>query len=89
MFTIDLTIRNTPFPLSVQRKTVEEAEASYQEIISAMHSLKPEILELKCDGKTEKRIAVRTSEISGLQMLMKDGATIGGGRPPGFFAMAE
>ncbi len=88
MFTIDLTVRNTPFPISVQRKTAEDAEAVYQLILAAMTSGKPEIVELKCEGKTEKKIAVRAIEISGVQVAQKDGATTTG-RPPGFFALAS
>jgi hypothetical protein len=44
-------------------------------------------VELKCEGKTEKKIAVRSSEISGVQISQKDGAASGGGKPPGFFAL--
>ncbi|KOP26055.1 hypothetical protein AMR41_12395 [Hapalosiphon sp. MRB220] len=89
MFTIDLTVRNTAFPISVQRKTAEDAEAVYQLILAAMSSGKPEIVELKCEGKTEKKIAVRASEISGVQVTQKDSATTASGRPPGFFALAS
>ncbi|TBR58229.1 hypothetical protein BLD44_011645 [Mastigocladus laminosus UU774] len=89
MFTIDLTVRNTPFPISVQRKTVEDAEAVYQLILAAMSSGKPEIVELKCEGKTDKKIAVRAIEISGVQVTQKDSATTASGRPPGFFALAS
>ena len=87
MFTIDLSIKNTAFPVSVQRKTAEDAEAIYQLILAAMRSGNPDIVELKCEGKTEKKIAVRSSEISGVQIVQKDGANTGGGRPPGFFAV--
>lgn len=88
MFTIDLTLKNTAFPLSIQRKSAQEAEAVYQEIIEAMRSGNPDILELTCDDrKTEKRVAIRASEISGVQMSQKDSATAG--RPPGFFSLAE
>ncbi|MEA5581975.1 hypothetical protein VB620_11560 [Nodularia harveyana UHCC-0300] len=87
MFTIDLSIKNTAFPVSVQRKSAEDAEAIYQLILSAMRSGSPDIVELKCEGKTEKKIAVRSSEISGVQVVEKDGASTGGGRPPGFFAV--
>jgi hypothetical protein len=89
MFTIDLTVRNTPFPISVQRKTAEDAEAVYQLIVAAMSSGKPEIVELKCEGKTEKKIAVRASEISGVLVTQKDSTTTASGRPPGFFALAS
>ncbi|BAZ30518.1 hypothetical protein NIES4074_29790 [Cylindrospermum sp. NIES-4074] len=88
MFTIDLSIRNTAFPISVQRKSAEDAEAVYQLILAAIRSGNPDIVELKCEGKTEKKIAVRASEISGVQIVQKDGVTVGGGRPPGFFAVA-
>lgn len=91
MFTIDLSIRNTAFPISVQRKSAEDAEAVYQLILAAMRSGNPDIVELKCEGKTEKKIAVRASEISGVQISQKDGAASSSGKPPGFaaFTMAE
>lgn len=88
MFTIDLSIRNTAFPISVQRKTAEDAEAVYQLILAAIRSGNPDIVELKCEGKTEKKIAVRASEISGVQIIQKDGVSSGAGRAPGFFALA-
>lgn len=87
MFTIDLSIRNTAFPISVQRKTAEDAEAVYQLILAAIRSGNPDVVELKCEGKTEKKIAVRASEISGVQIVQKDGVAVGGGRPPGFAAL--
>lgn len=86
MFTIDLSIRNTAFPISVQRKTAEDAEAVYQLILAAMRSGSPDLVELKCEGKMEKKIAVRASEISGVQIVQKDGATTSSGKPPGFAA---
>jgi hypothetical protein len=87
MFTIDLTVKNTAFPLSIQRKSTEDAEAVYQLITTAMRSGNPDIIELKCEGKTEKKIAVRASEISGIQVTQKEGSAVGTGRPPGFFAV--
>lgn len=89
MFTIDLTLKNTPFPLSVQRKSAEEAESVYQQILQAMRSGTSEIIELTCDRKTEKKVAIRASDISGLQMSQKDSTSAAGGRPPGFFTLAE
>lgn len=87
MFTIDLTVKNTAFPVSVQRKTAEDAEADYQRVLTAMRSGTPDIIELKCEGKTEKQVAVRSSEISGVQLTQKEGSATGAGRPPGFFAV--
>lgn len=87
MFTIDLTIKNTAFPVSVQRKTAQEAEATYKEIIEAMRGGTPEILELTCDRQAEKKVALRSSEISGVQMSLKDSAN--SGKTPGFFSLTE
>ena len=86
MITIDLSIRNTAFPISVQRKSTEDAEAVYQLILAAMRSGNPDLVELNCEGKTEKKIAVRASEISGVQIIQKDSAATSSGKPPGFAA---
>lgn len=87
MFTIDLTVKNTAFPMSVERKSAEDADAVYQLILAAMRSGNPDIVELKSEGKTEKKVAVRASEISGVQVSQRDGTVGGSGRPPGFFAL--
>lgn len=87
MFTIDLTIKNTAFPVSVQRKETEDAEATYKQVVEAMRTGQPEIIELTCDRQTEKKVAVRTSEISGVQISQKDSTAAG--KTPGFFAFTE
>jgi hypothetical protein len=87
MYTIDLSIRNTAFPVSVQRKTNEDAESIYKQILDAMTTGKPEILELTSEGKVEKKVAIRSSEISGVQMSQKEGGSGTTGRTPGFFAV--
>lgn len=88
MFTIDLTLRNTAFPISIERKSAEDAQEIYQRILTAMRSGNPDIVELESEGKTEKKVAVRASEISGVQLTQKEGSAAGGSRPPGFFAIA-
>jgi len=88
MFTIDLTLKNTPVPLSVQRKTEEEAQATYQEILNAMRSETSQVLELSCDHQPEKKIAVLSNQIAAVIISQKSGAA-GAGRTPGFFALAE
>ncbi|NEP12164.1 MAG: hypothetical protein F6K14_18535 [Symploca sp. SIO2C1] len=88
MFTIDLTLKNTPVPLSVQRKSAEEAELLYQKIITAMGSQSNQILELTCDHQPEKKVGVLSDQISAVVISQKSGAA-GTGRTPGFFAMAE
>lgn len=88
MFSIDLTLKNTPVPLSVQRKSLEEAEATYQDIIKAMRSENPQLLELSCQHQQDKKIAVLSNQISAVMISQKSGAA-GAGRAPGFFALAE
>ena len=87
MITIDLTLKNTAFPVSVQRKSAEDAESVYTQILEAMRSGQPEIIELTCDRQEEKKVALRASEISGVQMSQKDSATAG--KTPGFFSLAD
>jgi hypothetical protein len=88
MFSIDLTLKNTPVPLSVQRKSAEEAEATYQEILKAMRSESSELLELKCDHQPDKKIGILGNQIGAVMISQKSGAA-GAGRTPGFFAVAE
>ncbi len=88
MFTIDLTLKNTPMPLSVQRKTAEDAEKTYQEVVIAMRSDSPELLELTCEHQPEKKIAVLANNISAVMISQKSGAA-GAGRTPGFAFLSE
>ncbi len=85
MFTIDLIIKYTPMPLSVQRKTQEDAEAVYKQVQTAMQTGQPELLELTCEQQTDKKICVATKEISAVQMSQKSGGSAAG-KQPGFFA---
>ncbi len=89
MFTIDITLKNTPLSLSVQHKSEEDAEATYQKILQALRSGGNELLELSCDKQVGKRIGVLGSEISAVQISDKAGTAAASGRPPGFFALAE
>ena len=88
MISIDLTLKYTPIPISVQRKGAEEADSLYETIISAMRSPTPELIELTCEKQTEKKVAVMSDQISAVLLSQKDGAT-STGRVPGFFSLAE
>ncbi|MGF1482447.1 MAG: hypothetical protein ACFB4I_23720 [Cyanophyceae cyanobacterium] len=87
MFAIDLTLKNSPFPVSVQRKESDEAEGVYQQILEAIRSQSSEVLELTCDKQPDKKVAVLANQISAVVISQKSGAT-GTGRVPGFFAAA-
>lgn len=89
MFIIDLTLKNTPIALSVQRKSAEDAAAVYQQILDALSAGSPTTLELTCEQQTEKKIGVLVSEISAVQISEKSSTAAASGRAPGFFALAE
>jgi hypothetical protein len=88
MFTIDILLKMTPMPVSVQRKETEDAESLYKEITEAMQSQTPKLLELTCEKQPEKKIAVFSNQISAVIISQKSGAAAAG-RPPGFLAVSE
>lgn len=85
MFTIDLLVRYIPMPLSVEKKEEAEAQALYDRILGAMKNSESQIIELTCDKQTDKKIAVMSSQVTGVIMSQKDGANKGN-NVPGFFA---
>ncbi|MBW4657359.1 MAG: hypothetical protein KME15_01690 [Drouetiella hepatica Uher 2000/2452] len=87
MFIIDVTLKNTPVTLSVQRKSDEDAKALYQQVLEAMRSGHPATLELTCEQQTGKIVAILVNEISAVQVSEKSGAGSASGRPPGFFSL--
>jgi len=88
MFTIDIIVKYTSITLSVQRKSDQDAQAIYQQVVESIRSGSPQVLELTCEKMPEKKIAVVISEVSGVQISQKSGAAATG-RPPGFVALAE
>jgi hypothetical protein len=87
MFSIDIIVKNTPVSLSVQRKLEEDAATVYQQVLEAMRNSQPQILELTCEKNPEKKVAVVSSEISGVVVSQKSGAS-STGRSPGFVSMS-
>ena len=88
MISIDLMLKYSPVPVSVQRKEAQEAETLYGEILAAMRSTPPQLLELTCDKQPEKKVAVLSDQISAAILSQKDGAATSG-RAAGFFSLAE
>ncbi len=88
MFTIDLSLKNNPLPLSVQRKTIEAAESLYREILAAMRAGSSDILELTKKKMPEKKVAVYVNEIIAVQLSQKSGASPTG-KAPGFAALVS
>lgn len=83
MFSIDLTLKYSPIPITVQRKEAEDAQTVYQDILNALKSPTPEWLELTCEKDPEKKVAVFSDQVSAVILSQKDGSAAG--RPAGFF----
>ncbi|MEO1069008.1 MAG: hypothetical protein AAFW95_07785 [Cyanobacteria bacterium J06638_6] len=89
MFTIELTLKHTPMPLSVQKKEQSDAEATYNAVVEAIRSGGSQLVELMCDQQPNKRVSVLGSELAAVQIFEKSGTATASGRPPGFFAMTN
>jgi len=87
MYSIDITLKLSPIPISVQRKEEAAADALYQTILNAMRSPNSELLELTCEKQTDKKVAVLSDQISAVIVSQKSGAA-STGRAPGFVALA-
>lgn len=88
MFTIELTLKHTALPLSVQKKSQEEAEAVYGSIVEELRNGSSKLLELTCDQQPHKKISVLAGEVAAIQMFEKTSTATASGRPPGFFALS-
>ncbi|MEB3160733.1 MAG: hypothetical protein VKL20_04660 [Synechocystis sp.] len=88
MISVDLTLKYSPLPVSVQRKEKDDAETLYQAIIGAMQAPKPQLIELTCEKQTEKKVALMSDQISAVIVSQKDGAAAAG-NVPGFAAIAQ
>lgn len=89
MFVIDVTLKNSPITLSVQLKAEADAKVAYQQVLEAVRSGNPAVIELTCEQQVGKTIGILASEVAAVQMAEKSGTATASGRPPGFFAVAE
>ncbi len=85
MYSLEISLRYSPFPLSIQKKEFEDAKRIYDEIKNYMNeSLETSnLIELRCEKVQDKSIAVRTQEIISVQMYEKS-SVAGGAKRPGF-----
>ncbi len=88
MISIDVTLKYSPIPVSVQRKEAKDAESLYEKIITAMRSPTPQLIELTCEKQTDKKVAFLSDQISAVIVSEKDGSAATG-RVPGFFSLME
>ena len=82
MYLIELALKLSPIPLSVQRKELDDAKDLYQFIKQCLENGGPKLLELSCEQIEDKKIAVLLSEVLAVQMYEK--TSVVGTRRPGF-----
>ena len=85
MYSLELSLRYSPFPLSIQKKEFEDVKKIYDEIKNILNeSLETSnLIELRCDKVQDKLIAVRAQEIISVQIYEKS-SIAGGAKKPGF-----
>ena len=85
MYSLELTLRYSPFPISIQKKELEEVKKIYDEIKNSMNENleTSKLIELRCDKVQDKLIAVRSKEIISVQIYEKS-SVAGGAKRPGF-----
>ena len=81
MYVIELALRMSPMPVSVQRQAQNAAEEVYQHVRTALEQGQPRLLELTCDKGDGKRLSVLTSDLLAVQIYEKTAASSGSKRP--------
>ncbi len=83
VYIVELALRMSPVPVSVQRKEADDAEALYQQIRQAIEQSQPRLLDLTCEKVEGKKVTVLIGEVLAVQLYEKASAT-GGSKRPGF-----
>ena len=85
MYSLEISLRYSPFPLSIQKKDYEDVKRIYDEIKDFMsgNNQSSPLIELKCEKVKDKLIAVRATEVISVQIYEKS-SIAGGAKRPGF-----
>ena len=84
MFTLEVSLRYSPFPISIQKKEHDDLLRVFDQIKNAMKDNADSVLiDLKCDKMDSKSIVVLSKEIIAVQIYEKS-AIAGGSKRPGF-----
>ena len=85
MYSLELSLRYSPFPLSIQKKEFDEVKRIYDEIKNLINDTAQtsNLIELSCDKVQDKLIAVKAEEIISVQIYEKS-SVAGGSKRPGF-----
>ena len=85
MYSLEISLRYSPFPLSIQKKEYKDIKSIYDEIKDFMNGNKDDshLIELKCEKVQDKLITVLAKEVISVQIYEKS-ALAGGSKRPGF-----
>ena len=85
MYSLEISLRYSPFPLSIQKKEYEDVKKIYDQIKDLMNgnNQNSNIIELSCEKVQDKLITVIAKEVISVQIYEKS-AVAGGSKRPGF-----
>ena len=84
MYSLELSLRYSPFPIAIQKKEYADVKRIYDEIKKNMNDDKnSNLIELKCEKVQDKLIVVRAKEVIAVQIYEKS-SVAGGAKRPGF-----
>ena len=84
MYSLELSLRYSPFPIAIQKKEYNDVKRIYDEIKKNMNDDKnSHLIELKCEKVQDKLIVVRAKEVIAVQIYEKS-SVAGGAKRPGF-----
>jgi len=83
MYSLEISLKYSPFPLSIQKKEYEDVKKIYEEIKNSMRENSDELslIELKCEKVQDKLITVLAKEIISVQIYEKSSGSSGNKRP--------
>ena len=83
MYSLELSLRYSPFPIAIQKKEYSDVKRLYDEIKKKMNDNDSTLIELNCDKVQDKLIVVRAKEVIAVQIYEKS-SVAGGAKRPGF-----
>ena len=85
MYSLEISLRYSPFPLSIQKKNYEDVKRIYDEIKDFMtgDNQNSTLIELSCDKVQDKLITVLAKEVISVQIYERS-SIAGGSKRPGF-----
>ncbi len=83
MYSLEISLRYSPFPVSIQKKEFHDVKKIYEEIKDSMRGNNQEstLIELQCEKVQDKLITVQASEVISVQIYEKSSGASGSKRP--------